>query len=61
MRFEKNNQLGFTSDRARKLGKQPISFKGFEGQLEELKKIPGWQDSLREFVDGLIEKSNINT
>jgi hypothetical protein len=61
MRFEKNNQLGFTSDRTRKLAKQPISFKGFEGQLEELKKIPGWQDSLREFVDGLIEKSNINT
>jgi hypothetical protein len=61
MGFEKNNQLGFTSNRTRKLAKQPISFKGFEGQLEELKKIPGWQDSLREFVDGLIEKSNINT
>jgi hypothetical protein len=57
MRFEKNNQLGFTSDRTRKLAKQPISFKGFEGQLEELKKIAGWQDIFRDFVDKLIEEN----
>jgi hypothetical protein len=60
MRFEKNNQLGFTSTRTRKLGKQPISFKGYEGQLEELRNIAGWQDVLREFVDRLIEESNTN-
>ncbi len=58
MRFEKNNQLGFTSSRTRKLSKQPISFKGFEGQLEELRNINGWQDVLREFVDKLISESN---
>lgn len=58
MRFEKNNQLGFTSNRTRKLAKQPISFKGFEGQLEELRNINGWQDVLREFVDRLISESN---
>ena len=60
MRFEKNNQLGFVSTRKRKLAKQPISFKGFEGQLEELKKISGWQDALREVVDRLIESGNID-
>jgi hypothetical protein len=39
------------------LGKQPISFKGFEGQLEELKNFDGWQDTLREFVDRLIKEN----
>ena len=57
MPFEKYNQLGFTSDRTRKLAKQPISFKGYEGQLEELKNIVGWQDILRELVDGLIKEN----
>lgn len=60
MTFKKNHKLGFVSNRKRKLAKQPISFKGFEGQLEELKKIPRWQDSLREFVDKLIEAGNID-
>ncbi len=60
MTFKKNHELGFVSTRKRKLAKQPISFKGFEGQLEELKKIPGWQDSLREFVDRLIDAGNID-
>lgn len=57
MRFEKNNKLGFVTVRQRKLEKQPISFKGYEGQLLELKKIPGWQDALRDFVDTLIKEN----
>jgi hypothetical protein len=57
MRFQKNNQLGFTTTRERKLEKQPISFKGYEGQLAELKKIPNWQETLREIVDKLIEEN----
>ncbi|MCV3215970.1 hypothetical protein OGM63_21080 [Plectonema radiosum NIES-515] len=60
MTFKKNHQLGFVSTRKRKLAKQPISFKGFEGQLEELRKIDGWQESLREVVDRLIDAANID-
>lgn len=60
MTFKNNHELGFVSTRKRKLAKQPISFKGFEGQLEELKKVSGWQDSLREFVDKLIDAGNID-
>ncbi len=57
MRFQKNNKYGFVSNRERPLDSKPISFKGFEGQRDALKNIPGWQEQLREFVDQLIEKS----
>lgn len=55
MKFQTNHKLGFVTKRERKLAKTAISFKPFEGQAEELKKIPGWQDSLREYIDRLIE------
>jgi len=54
MRFQKNNEYGFTSKRERKLDKRPISFKGYEGQLDQLKAVPDWQERLRVFVDQLI-------
>jgi hypothetical protein len=55
MTFKRNHQLGFVTTRERKLAKIAISLKPFEGQAEQLKKIPGWQDSLREYIDRLIE------
>lgn len=56
MKFQKNHKLGFVSTKTRKLAKQPISFKGYEGQLEELKKIPDWQESFRNYVDRFLEE-----
>lgn len=57
MRFKRNNEYGFTTSRIRKLTKNPISFKGYEGQIEKLKEISGWQDKLREYVDQLIKEN----
>jgi len=61
MTFKKNHQFGFISSRERKLGKQPITFRGYEGQLESLRLVAGWQEALREYADKLIAEANIES
>ena len=56
MPFEKNHKYRWTSNQAKPLDKQPICFKGWEGQKEKLKAVPDWQARLREFVDKLTEE-----
>jgi uncharacterized protein (DUF4415 family) len=54
MRFQKDNELGFTS--ADPLCKTPICVKVKFGVREKVMQIPGWQDRLREFLDQLISE-----
>ncbi|WP_246275687.1 hypothetical protein [Brasilonema bromeliae] len=53
MPFEKNNPHRYTRKLKRPLGKM-IGFRGYEGQSEQLKTVPNWQERLRQFVDQLI-------
>jgi hypothetical protein len=52
MTFQKNNKLGFTSDRP--FDKDPVCFKVLPGIKDKLKAVPDWQERLREFVDEMI-------
>ena len=56
MPFKKGNKYGFTSSLLHKLDKEPICFKGYEGQKDKLKAIPNWQEKLRKYVDCLIKQ-----
>jgi hypothetical protein len=55
MPFQKNHKLGAKKRFKRPLDQETIGFKGYEGQKENLKTVPDWQERLREFVDKLIE------
>lgn len=57
MPFQKNHKLGAKKILSRPLDKQIIGFKGYDGQKEKLKRIPNWQDKLRNYVDHLIEEN----
>lgn len=56
MPFQKNHKLGAKKIYTRPLDKQIIGFKGYEGQKEKLKSIPGWQNKLRDYIDLLIKE-----
>lgn len=55
MPFKKNNQYRYTKKLQRPLGKM-IGFRGYEGQNEQLKAVPDWQEKLRLYVDKLIKE-----
>ncbi len=55
MPFHKNHKYRWESNQDKALDKAPICFKGWEGQKEQIKTIPDWQERLREFVDKLIK------
>jgi len=54
MPFQKSNKLGAKKFLPKPLDKQPICFKGYEGQKAQLKTVPNWQERLREYVEQLI-------
>jgi hypothetical protein len=56
MPFQKNHEYRWNSDQEKPLDKQPICFKGWNGQKEKLKAIPNWQNKLRSFVDTLLNE-----
>lgn len=57
MVFRKNNKIGAQKFLKQPLDKLPISFRGYEGQHEALKKVPDWQEKLREYTQQLIDAS----
>jgi len=59
MPFQKDHEYRWHSDRNRPLEKQPICFKGWEGQKESLKSVPNWQERLREAVDRLVIEQEV--
>lgn len=56
MPFKQKNEYCWKPERANRLDKSPICFKGTEGQKEALKDIPNWQNEVRNFIDQLINK-----
>jgi hypothetical protein len=56
MPFRKNHEYRWVSNQDKPLDKQPICFKGWQGQKEKLKSVPYWQERVREFIDRLIEE-----
>jgi hypothetical protein len=58
MPFRKNNQFTAKKFLDKPLDKQPICFRGYEGQKDKLKAVPDWQEQLRQFVDELISRQN---
>ncbi|GET43962.1 hypothetical protein [Microseira wollei] len=56
MPFQKNNPHRYRKKLCRPLGKV-IGFRGYEGQTEQLKAVPDWQERLRLFVEQLIQES----
>lgn len=60
MPFRKNHKLGARKILDRALDKQPITFKGYEGQKEALKNVPNWQERFREFAERLIIESKLD-
>jgi hypothetical protein len=54
MPFKQKNKLGAKKFLPHPLGKQPICFRGYEGQKEQLKAVPNWQERLRQYVAQLI-------
>ena len=55
MPFQKNNKLGALPYGDKPLDTKPVSFKPRLGQLEKLKKVPSWQEKLRDCIDTLIK------
>ncbi|NEQ64126.1 MAG: hypothetical protein F6K21_01140 [Symploca sp. SIO2D2] len=60
MPFRKNNKIGAKKFLSKPLDAQPICFKGYQGQKEQLKTIPNWQERVRNFIDELIQESTQN-
>jgi hypothetical protein len=59
MTFKKNHKHGAKKIIEKPLDAQPICLRGYEGQKEALKAVPGWQERLRDYIDVLIrEESN---
>jgi hypothetical protein len=57
MPFSKNHEYRWEKQSDRTLDKQPICFKGYEGQKLALQAIPNWQEKFRKFTDELIKDS----
>ena len=60
MPFQKNHEYRWEKQGDRALDKQPITFKGYEGQKLALFAIPNWQEKFRQFADKLIKESGDN-
>jgi len=58
MPFQKNNRFVAKKILDKPLDKQPICFRGYEGQKDKLRSVPGWQEQMRQFVDQLISRQN---
>jgi hypothetical protein len=56
MTFRKNHKLGARKILDKPLDPQPICIRGYEGQKEALKAVPGWQERIREYIDVLIHE-----
>jgi hypothetical protein len=54
MTFKKNHQFGAKKILKKPLDAQPICVRGYEGQKEALKAVPGWQERLREYCKTLL-------
>lgn len=54
MTFRKNHDYRWEPNQDKPLDKLPICFKGWEGQKEALKNVPGWQERFRELAEQLI-------
>ena len=59
MVFRKNNKLGAKKFLTRPLDDQPVTFKAYRGNKEALKNVPNWQERLRNYVERLIDESNL--
>jgi len=58
MPFQRNNQFAAKKMLNKPLDKDPICFKGYEGQKEKLKTVPNWQERMRQFANELISEQN---
>jgi hypothetical protein len=56
MTFKKNHKLGAKKILKKPLDAQPICVRGYAGQKEALKAVPGWQERLRDYIDFLIQE-----
>lgn len=61
MPFQKGHKHRAKKFLERPLDKQPISFRGYEGQHAALKNVRNWQERLRSCVDKLIEEESLTT
>lgn len=57
MRFQKNNQLGFTTTREKPLNTS-VCLRMDEELAQNLKLIPNWQGKLRDILPSLIDSWN---
>ena len=55
-KFEKENPWRYTTNRKEPL-KAPLTIRLTEKQREQIKKVPGWQELLRNYIDKLIEEN----
>lgn len=58
MPFQKKHKHGAKKILSRELDDQPICFKGWKGQKEKIKTVPGWQEQFRELAEQLISARN---
>ena len=58
MPFQKNHPWAAKKMLNKPLDKDPICFKGYEGQKEKLKTVPNWQERMRQFANELISEQN---
>jgi hypothetical protein len=56
MRFKKGDKYNAKKILSELLDKDPICFKGFQGQREAIKAIPGWQGRLRAIIAKWIKE-----
>lgn len=60
MTFKKNHKDRILPVGSVPLDRDAIAFKGRMGQKEKLRTIPDWQERFRDFVDQLIQESEID-
>ena len=53
-RFKEGNTFGFTPAKSEERLDSPVTLKLTAEQRSKLKKMPGWQNKLREFIDQMI-------
>lgn len=56
MPFQKGNKLGAKRTLKHSLDQTPLSFATWKGDRDRIKKIPDWQNKLRDYVRQLIEE-----
>jgi hypothetical protein len=58
MPFQKNHKLGTQKILDKSRDKDPICFRGYEGQKAKLRSIPNWQERMRQFIDEITPDQN---